>query len=183
MTHSLRISPALPGPYGSSQRRSRPNALYLCTWTSLLLSLLILVTSIVDLGLWMNMSAAAATLVYHIAVLILSSRTPEVPSYHIFTSVPTAGCASILVFAWIAGLAMTVLALVIGRDEFPGPPPLIRMAFPVHVALAALTGVELLLMVVIARLSGPISSTRAQSALQRRLLLRPASAARRLLSV
>ncbi|KAJ7164337.1 hypothetical protein C8R46DRAFT_311238 [Mycena filopes] len=178
------MSPTLPGPYGFSQRRTRPTPLYLFTLTSLLISLLILVTSIVDLGLWMNMSAAGATLVYHIAVLVLSSRTPDVPPYEIFTSVPTAGCASILVFAWIAGLAMTVLALVIGRDSFPGPPPLIEMTFPVHVALAALTGVELLMMVAIARLSNPAAAaSRAQSALTRRLLLRPSSSARRLLNL
>jgi hypothetical protein len=53
-----------------------------------------------------------------------------------------------------------------------------------HVALSALTGVELLLMIVIARLSGyPQVPTRTQSALQQRLALRPSMAARSLLGV
>jgi hypothetical protein len=79
---------------------------------------------------------------------------------------------------------MTILPLAIGRENFPGPPPLIEMAFPVHVTLSALTGVELLLMIVIARLSDyPHVPTRAQSALQQRLALRPSMAARSLLGV
>ncbi|KAJ6589717.1 hypothetical protein B0H19DRAFT_241397 [Mycena capillaripes] len=161
-----------------------PTPLYILTWTSLLFSLLIFVTSVVDLGLWMNMSAGGVTIIYHILVLILSARSQDVPAYDIYKSIPTAGCASILVFAWLVALAMTILALVIGRENFPGPPPLIQMAFPVHVALGVLTGVEMMLVILIARLSGfPHVPTRAQTALQRRISMRPASAARRLLSV
>jgi hypothetical protein len=74
--------------------------------------------------------------------------------------------------------AMTILPLAIGRENFPGPPPLIEMAFPVHIALSALTGVELIVV------SGyPHVPTRAQSALQQRLALRPSMAARSLLGV
>ncbi|KAJ7481332.1 hypothetical protein B0H11DRAFT_1224943 [Mycena galericulata] len=135
------------------QRRMRPTPLYILTWTSLVFSVFILVTSVLDLGLWMNMSAAVATIVYHIAVLVLSVRAHDVGRFTIFTSMPTANCASILVFAWIAGTGMTVLALVIGRDEFPGPPPLVELPFPVH------------------------------SAFQRRISLRPSSSSRHLLAV
>jgi len=180
----MRISLNVPGGRGHAQRGIHPTSLYIFTWTSLLLSILIFVASVVDLGLWMNMSAGAATAIYHVAVIVISARTPDVASYDIFTSVPTAGCASILVFAWIAAFAMTTLALVIGRVNFPGPPPLIQMAFPVHVALGALTGIELLLVIVIAKLSGqPHVPTRAQSAFQQRISIRPSVAARRLLSV
>ncbi|KAJ6504154.1 hypothetical protein C8R47DRAFT_1210243 [Mycena vitilis] len=167
-----------------------PTPLYVLTWISLLLSTLIFVTSIIDLGLWMNMSAGGVTVLYHLAVLVLSFRAPSVAPYDILASVPTAGCASLLVFAWLAAFAMTTLALVIGRDNFPGPPPLIPMAFPVHVSLGALTGVETVLVGVVARLSGvgvgdgeTGVSMRARGALQRRIGMRPASAARRLLSV
>ncbi|KAJ6580395.1 hypothetical protein DFH09DRAFT_294463 [Mycena vulgaris] len=162
----------------------RPSLLYILTWTSLVFSLLVFVMSILDLSLWMNTSAAVATTLYHIAVLVLSARSPDVPARAVFTSITTAGCASILVFAWFVASAMTVLALVIDRDLFPGPPPLIPMAFPFHVAQVALTGAELLLIAVIARLSGyPHVPSRAQSAFQRRITLRPSSSARRLLSV
>ncbi|KAF7349612.1 hypothetical protein MSAN_01686900 [Mycena sanguinolenta] len=179
----MRISLRIPG-HGFTQHKFHPTPLYIFTWTSLLFSVLIFVASILDLGLWMNMSAGAATIVYHVAVIVVSARTQGVPAYDILTSVPTAGCASLLVFAWLVGFAMTVLALVIGRINFPGPPPLIQMTFPVHVALGALTGVELLLMVVIARLSGfPRAQTRAQAALQQRLSLRPSLAGRTLLGV
>jgi len=162
----------------------RPSPLYVLTWTSLVLSVLVFVTSVIDLGLWMNMSAAGATTLYHIAVLVLSARTRDVPTHGIYTSIPTAGCASILVFAWFAAFAMTVLALVIGRDQFPGPPPLIEMAFPYHAAQVALTGLEMVLMGVITRLSGyPHVASRPQSAFQQRIALRPSSSARRLLAV
>ncbi|KAJ6451782.1 hypothetical protein C8R45DRAFT_1041656 [Mycena sanguinolenta] len=172
----MRISLRIPS-YAVTQHKFHPTPLYIFTWTSLLFSVLIFVASIVDLGLWMNMSAGAATIIYHIAVIVVSARTSGIPAYDIITSVPTAGCASLLVFAWLAGFAMTILALAIGRQNFPGPPPLIDMAFPVHVTLSALTGLELLLMVVIARLSGfPRTQTRAQSALQQRLSLRPSLA-------
>ncbi|KAJ7309438.1 hypothetical protein DFH08DRAFT_899337 [Mycena albidolilacea] len=181
MRLSLRmLSIKLPG--GGTAHR--PTPLYIFTWTSLLLSVLIVVASVVDLGLWMNMSAGAASTLYHLAVIVVSARTQDVAPYDILTSVPTRGCASLLVFAWLVGFAMTILPLAIGRENFPGPPPLIEMAFPVHVALSALTGIELLLMIVIARLSGyPHVPTRTQSALQQRLALRPSMAARSLLGV
>ncbi|KAJ7099288.1 hypothetical protein B0H15DRAFT_542029 [Mycena belliarum] len=140
--------------------------------------------SVLDLGLWMNMSAAVATTLYHIAVLSLSARAPDVPPRAIFTSITTAGCASLLVFAWFAALAMTILVLVIGRDAFPGPPPLVEMNFPFHATLVGLTGAELLVMVAITRLSGyPHAPSRAQAAFQRRIALRPLRSTRRPLSV
>ncbi|KAJ7779332.1 hypothetical protein DFH07DRAFT_765622 [Mycena maculata] len=166
----------------------RPTPLYLLTWTSLLFSLLIFITGVLDLGLWMNMSAAGATILYHLAVLIISARTRDLKPLAIFTSIPTAGCASILVFGWLAALAMTILVLVIGRDGFPGPPPLVSMPFPVHVAQATLTGVETAMMVIIAKLSGyphvtiRHDPTRAQFALQQRISLHPSST-RRLLAI
>jgi len=161
-----------------------PAPLYILTHISLFFSLAIFVTSVLDLGLWMNMSAAGATAIYHVAILVLSARTRDVGRFAIFTSISTAGCASILVFAWLAGFAVTILALVIGRDQFPGPPPLVEMPFPVHIAQGALTGVEMFMMVAIAKLSGyPHVPMRAQSAFQRRISLRPSSSTRRLLSV
>ncbi|KAJ7055775.1 hypothetical protein C8F01DRAFT_1157659 [Mycena amicta] len=167
----------------SSQRKVRPSPLYLLTWSSLALSGIVFVSGILDLGLWMALSAALVTILYHTAVLIISSRSPELPRAHILTSVSTAGCAAILVFAWIAGFSMTVLALIVGRDNFPGPAPLITMAFPVHVMLCVLTGVELVVMVVVARLSGHMLSwlRPPSSVFQRRLSIRPANT-RRLLS-
>ncbi|KAF8149300.1 hypothetical protein K438DRAFT_1866519 [Mycena galopus ATCC 62051] len=180
----MRISLRLPLGNGTAQHKIRPTPLYVFTWTSLLFSVLILVASIVDLGLWMNMSAAAASIVYHVAVITVSARTQGVPAYDILTSVPTAGCASLLVFAWFVAFVMTILALVIGRPNFPGPPPLIVMAFPVHVTLGVLTGVQLMLMIVIARLSGyprAHAPTRAQSTLQQRISIRPSLAGRSLL--
>jgi hypothetical protein len=179
----MRISLSLPG-----HRPARPTPLYIFTWTSLVFSVLIFVGSVLDLGLWMNMSAAVATTIYHIGVLVLSSRSPDVPPGDIFTSISTAGCAAILIFAWLAAFAMTILALVVGRDEFPGPPPLIEMAFPIHVALGALTGLELVLVIIIARLSGFSAAFLAapaggKSALQRRIEMRPSTSARRLLGV
>ncbi|KAJ7104820.1 hypothetical protein C8R44DRAFT_807129 [Mycena epipterygia] len=137
--------------------------------------------SILDLGLWMNMSAAVVTALYHIAVLVLSARTHDLPPYAILTSVPTAGCASVLVFAWLAAFALTLLAPVVGRDSFPGPPPLIDMAVPFEVALGVLTGVEMVLVVVIARLSAYPHPVALESS--RRIMLRPSSSTRRLLSV
>ncbi|KAJ7146927.1 hypothetical protein C8R44DRAFT_20488 [Mycena epipterygia] len=157
----------------------RPTSLYLLTWTSLLFSVAIFVMSVLDLGLWMNMSAAAASALYHIAVLVISARTRDVSPRAIFTSIPTAGCAAVLIFAWLAAFAMTILAFVVGRDEFPGPPPLIAMAFPFHVAQGVLTGVETFVMLAIARLSGyPHAPSHARSAFQRRIALRPLSSAR-----
>ncbi|KAJ7691539.1 hypothetical protein B0H17DRAFT_1200959 [Mycena rosella] len=171
-------------PRGPSQRTMRPAPLYILTWTSVLFSVFIFVMSVLDLGLWMNMSAAVSSTLYHIAVLVLSARSPEVPRYGIFTSMATAGCASILVFAWFAALAMTILALAIGRENFPGPPPLVPMAFPVHVALIALTAAQLFIIIGITRLSGyPHILPRAQSAFQRRIALRPLSSHRRFLNV
>ncbi|KAJ7246876.1 hypothetical protein B0H12DRAFT_749755 [Mycena haematopus] len=181
---SMRISLRLPLANGTTHAKFHPTPLYILTWTSLIFAVLICVAGIVDLGLWMNLSAGAATIVYHVAVIVVSARTPGVPAHDIITSVPTAGCASLLVFAWVVGFAMTILALVIGRANLAGPPPLIEMTFPVHVTLGALTGVELLLMIVIARLSGyPRVQTRAQSALQQRISIRPSLAGRSLLGV
>ncbi|KAJ7829614.1 hypothetical protein B0H13DRAFT_2435245, partial [Mycena leptocephala] len=95
------------------------------------------------------------------------SRSPDVSPGDVFTSISTADCAAILIFALLAAFAMTILALVVGRDEFPGPPPLIEMAFPIHVALVALTGLELVLVIVVI-------------ALQRHIEMCPSMAARRL---
>ncbi|KAJ7110844.1 hypothetical protein C8R44DRAFT_799652 [Mycena epipterygia] len=136
--------------------------------------------SILDLGLWMNVSAAVVTALYHIAVLVLSARTHDLPPYAILTSVPTTGCA-VLVFAWLAAFALTLLAPAIGRDSFPGPPPLIDMAVPFEVALGVLTGVEMLVVVVIARLSAYPHPVAPESS--RRIALRPSLSTRRLLSV
>jgi hypothetical protein len=118
------------------------------------------------------------------ALRILNSlrRRADV-AYDILTSVPSLGCASLPVVAWLVEFA-AFLARAIGQENFPRPPPLIEMAIPVHIALSALTGVELLLMIVIARLSGYLHvPTRAQSALQQRLALRRSMAARSLLGV
>ncbi|KAF8149296.1 hypothetical protein K438DRAFT_2086768 [Mycena galopus ATCC 62051] len=68
---AMRISLRLPLGNGTAQHKIRPTPLYVFTWTSLLFSVLILVASILDLGLWMNMSAAAASIVYHVAVISL----------------------------------------------------------------------------------------------------------------
>ncbi|KAJ7624393.1 hypothetical protein FB45DRAFT_869329 [Roridomyces roridus] len=131
----------------------RPTPLYLLTWASLLLCLFIFVTGLLDLGLWLNISASLATTFYHITVLFISLRSPEVRRHAIFTSIPTAGCASILVFSWLVGFAMTILVIVLGRDSFPGPKPLVSLPFPLHVVQGTLTGVEMVVMIAVARLS------------------------------
>nr|GAT44608.1 predicted protein [Mycena chlorophos] len=124
----------------------RLSPLYLLTWLSISLSGVIFVSGILDLGLWMALSASLVTLLYHAAVLFLSARTPDLAPGTLITNFSTAGCAAILVFAWIAGFAMTLLALLVGRENFPGPPPLIQMTFPVHFMLVVLSGVELAVM-------------------------------------
>ncbi|KAJ7110854.1 hypothetical protein C8R44DRAFT_985587 [Mycena epipterygia] len=129
--------------------------------------------NILDLGLWMNISAAVVTALYRIAVLVLSARTRDLPPYAILTSVPTAGCASVLVFAWLAAFALTLLVPV------AAPPPLIDMAVPFEVALGVLTGVEMLVVVVITRLSAYPHPVAPESS--RLIALRPSST-RRLLS-
>ncbi|KAJ6622092.1 hypothetical protein B0H10DRAFT_931898 [Mycena sp. CBHHK59/15] len=158
----------------------RPTRLFILTWTSLVLSALIFIMSILDLALWMNTSAAAVTVIYHICVIVLSARANDVTKFSIFTSIPSAGCASILVLAWIAAFAMTILAMVLGRDMFPGPVPLIPEAFrSFHIAQIVLTGVETLLMVAVAKLSGyPHTPSRARSALEVRIALGPLSSSR-----
>ncbi|KAF7319218.1 hypothetical protein HMN09_00259100 [Mycena chlorophos] len=132
----------------------RLSPLYLLTWLSISLSGVIFVSGILDLGLWMALSASLVTLLYHAAVLFLSARTPDLAPGTLITNFSTAGCAAILVFAWIAGFAMTLLALLVGRENFPGPPPLIQMTFPVHFMLVVLSGIELAVMGFVARLSG-----------------------------
>ncbi|KAJ7110851.1 hypothetical protein C8R44DRAFT_883320 [Mycena epipterygia] len=74
-----------------------------------------------------------------------------------------------------------LLAPAIGRDSFLGPPPLIDMAVPFEVALGVLTGVEMLVVVVIARLSPYPHLVAPESS--GRIALRTSSSTRRLFSV
>ncbi|KAJ7309434.1 hypothetical protein DFH08DRAFT_974689 [Mycena albidolilacea] len=55
----------------------------------------------------------------------------------VFTS-PTLGSASLPVVAWLVVFVMASLALAIGREDFPGPLPLIEMALLLMIVISAL---------------------------------------------
>lgn len=87
--------------------------LFVLTLCSALTAIAIFALALVDTGLWMNISTSIVTIIYHITVVSISTNPKGV--YVIHTSIASAGCASLLVIAWLATFIITVLLATIAN--------------------------------------------------------------------
>ncbi|KAF8631554.1 hypothetical protein AX15_002308 [Amanita polypyramis BW_CC] len=111
-----------------------PLPLFILMFISFTLAWILLVLSMLDLGylsMWMNPVMSLLTIIYHLAVLLLSrtKRTVKDPTY--FSTVVV--CAYLFGIVWFVAFILTNIAIVVRDDRFFSLEDIKRLGLPASV--------------------------------------------------